>query len=454
MAGAAITDVSTLMSPAAGNIGKTAKGAPQDGFQQILDSQSGRSQSPEPVEDNRATVRKAPGESMKAREEHMLRHTDGRADSGKQKPVGELTEEELEEAMEVLETVAAGILQQLTDTLGVSMEEAQAAMDELGMDDSLDVLQPGQLGELFLKLAGAEDSYALVTNGELYDDYKELMTQLEGALQNAGEELELDAEGLTEVLQKLQEVPVQEQPEEMEIQKPAEETDAGDEQTVEEQPEEMEIQKPAEPESSRTETAGDSHKEEDGGHRETDRGDAAQLIPQNDLTAKQLQPEAQQTVQGASPWDADTQDIMRQIMDYMKIQVRADSSQMEMQLHPASLGTVQIQVASKGGEVTASFITQNEAVKAALESQMLQLQQSFEEQGIRVNSIEVSVQTRQFDRNLEQGRENGRNQEPERRSRTRRIQLDDSFAMEDMAQEDALAAEMLAAGGNTVDYTA
>lgn len=71
--------------------------------------------------------------------------------------------------------------------------------------------------------------------------------------------------------------------------------------------------------------------------------------------------------------ETDTENIMRQIMDYMKIQVKADTSNLEMQLHPASLGTVQVQIASKGGAVTANFIAQNETVKAALESQMVQL---------------------------------------------------------------------------------
>ncbi len=454
MTGTAIADVSTLMSPVAGNTGKSAKSTSQDGFRQILDDSSGREQTLKPSEDNRAVTGRTPGESVRAREEHMLRRTDGRTDAGQQKPVTELTEEELKEAMEVLETVAAGVLQQLADILGVSAEEIQTAMDELGLCESKDILQPGRLGELFLKLAQAEDSYALVTNGELYAGYRELMTQLKEALQSAGEELELAPDELAGMLRGLQEQPVREQPEEL-TPSESEETVSQDGEgwNVQELSGES-IQKSAKSDSESTETADDSRAKEDGGHRTAGREDTLQPVQHNSLTTGWLQTETEQTVQGASPWDADTQDIMRQIMDYMKIRVGADTSQMEMQLHPASLGTVQIQVASRGGEVTASFITQNETVKAVLESQLQQLQQSFEEQGIRVNSIEVSVQTGHLDRNLEQGHENGRNQEPDRRSRTRRIRLEDSLSTEDMAQEDVLAAKMLAAGGNTVDYTA
>ena len=73
---------------------------------------------------------------------------------------------------------------------------------------------------------------------------------------------------------------------------------------------------------------------------------------------------------------------MRQIMDYMKVSVKADSSELEMQLHPQSLGTLHIQMASRNGVVTANFIAQNETVKAALESQMVQLKENFAEQGV------------------------------------------------------------------------
>ena len=137
----------------------------------------------------------------------------------------------------------------------------------------------------------------------------------------------------------------------------------------------------------------------------------------------------------------------------MKVQLTGEVTSLEMQLHPASLGTLQVQIASKAGVMTANFITQNETVKAALESQMVQLKEQFEEQGVKVEAIEVTVQTHEFERNLdEQGR--GRNQqEPERKGRTRRIHLGEGTGADTLEGEDALAADMLAAGGSTVDYT-
>ena len=72
---------------------------------------------------------------------------------------------------------------------------------------------------------------------------------------------------------------------------------------------------------------------------------------------------------------------MDQILDYMKLQLRPGMDQLEMQLHPASLGTVHIQIVSRGGEVTAQFHVQNESVKAALESQISELKENLRDQG-------------------------------------------------------------------------
>ena len=166
----------------------------------------------------------------------------------------------------------------------------------------------------------------------------------------------------------------------------------------------------------------------------------------------------QQASQTEGTQTTDTQDIMRQIMDYMKVSVKADSSDLEMQLHPQSLGTLHVQVASKNGVVTANFITQNETVKAALESQMVQLKENFTEQGIKVEAIEVTVQTHSFEQNLEQGRDDNGSREAEAgvgRRRTRRINLNTAFAEDEpQTEEDRIAADMMSANGNTVDFTA
>ncbi len=458
MTATVIRDMNSALNSLVSAPGRNVKSASGEEFQKVWDQQSGKTGSEVGGEDKGSVAGKAKSEDLKIREEQTVRRDRIRPEESTKEVAGtdgELTEEQLEEAMEMLGTAATELIQTLADTLGVSVEEVQAVMDELGMKEP-DLLQPGQLGELLLKMSGQEDSYALVTNEELYNSYRELMGKLEEAVDNVGQELNLTKEQMSNLVEQLQDM--QEQP----VQQAQEPADMPDIQVEDlRAAEENEAEQPLIPttESAQAQEAGEqttadtSAGESKGDHQMADKGEAQNLILQN-LKAEQFNPEVSQTTQTTmSAWDADTQNIMRQIMDYMRIQVKPDMSNLEMQLHPESLGTVQIHVASKGGMVTAQFIAENEAVKSVLESQMIRLQESFEEQGIKVNSIEVNVQAHEFEQNLEQGRGNNRNQEPDRRNRTRRINLNAAILPEEMEEDEALAAEMMAADGNTVDYT-
>ena len=89
---------------------------------------------------------------------------------------------------------------------------------------------------------------------------------------------------------------------------------------------------------------------------------------------------------------------------------------------------------------------------------MVQLKENFAEQGIKVEAIEVTVQTHPFEQNLEQGRDGNGSREAEAgvgRRRTRRINLNTAFAEDEpQTEEDRIAADIMSANGNTVDFTA
>ena len=145
---------------------------------------------------------------------------------------------------------------------------------------------------------------------------------------------------------------------------------------------------------------------------------------------------------------------MRQIMDYLKWNLKGDISSMEMQLHPASLGNLQIQVASRGGVLTANFVAQNETVKAVLESQMTLLKQQFEEQGMKVEHIEVTVQTNEFHERYQQERGNhSSGNGASKKGRARRVRIDGGSPSLAPAEEETEAV-LSGIDTNTVDYTA
>lgn len=370
--------------------------------------------------------------------------------------------EELEEAMEILGATAMELMEQISNTFDISMDEMQ---DVLGQMELLptDLLDSEKLSSFLLQIAGAEDSMMLLTNESLYGDYKHLMQELSNLLsQDSGmkgmtmEELKAAIEqSLESVNSGLavtgEEEPVVEVKVEMES-VDAEETDAeGDviktETTVAESGKTADNSEALNRQTSDGENKGENH-------RDTNQADRVNLFQQNLKTDVLVQQEAPVYSTGSS-FSMETQDIMRQIMDYMRVQIKPDVSNLEMQLHPASLGTLQINVTSKGGVLTANFVTENETVKAALETQMVQLKENFAQQGIKVEAIEVTVQTHQFEQNLEQG-QNREQSGSENRSRSRRIRLDGPLgteAFDEMDAEDQLAAEIMIANGNTVDYS-
>ncbi len=156
----------------------------------------------------------------------------------------------------------------------------------------------------------------------------------------------------------------------------------------------------------------------------------------------------------------DANSIMSQVTESIRVNYSADTTTMELQLHPASLGTVNMQIASTNGIVTAHIIVQNEAVKAALESQLITLQQTFDEQGTKVEAVEVSVAN--YDLGKGTGSDTDTNSNERGSGRTgrigarRRINLNDleEEDLEELNEEEKLSADMMARSGNSVDYTA
>ncbi len=106
----------------------------------------------------------------------------------------ELSPEEMEEAMEVMAAAAMELMQEIADAFGITVEELQAVMDEMNLKP-MDLLDSAALGDLVIQLGGG-DSYALVTDGELYSKYQKLMEQLQGTLEESAQELGMEPEAV------------------------------------------------------------------------------------------------------------------------------------------------------------------------------------------------------------------------------------------------------------------
>ena len=437
----------------------------EESFQSVWDSQAGADRSNvgqgnsfENGVKSRDNVK--PGEDLRAREHSRKDVGRKKAESVNDKSgMDELSKEELEQVAEVVGAAAGELIQQIADTFGVPVEAVLESMADMDLRPA-DLLQSDNLSNLLLQVSGPESGMTLLTNEQLYADYRMLMEQGRAMLEQCSEATQLSPEELVQATLQMQEG--------QEVANVSAEETVTDEPFVEitavdEDQNNLVIQSGNTAQTQGTDdTATAEEGRKDGaGNRSSHQPDAGNTGNPafQTIQNENPQPQADSVSAPTGTWSTGTRDMMRQIMDFMRIQVKPEVSSLEMQLHPASLGTLQIHVASKGGMLTANFITENETVKAALESQMVQLKESFAEQGVKVEAIEVTVQTHQFEQNLEQGRDGQSRQETDRagRTRTRRIHLGDMDALEISEQleaEDQITVQMMAANGQTVDYTA
>ena len=158
---------------------------------------------------------------------------------------------------------------------------------------------------------------------------------------------------------------------------------------------------------------------------------------------------------------AQTADIMNQIITQASMTITETVTRMEMELNPQSLGRMIMQVQQQEGVVMARLIAQSDNVRAALETQLAQLRENLELRGIRVDAVEVTVGTHEFERNLEEGMAQGQfaqQQEDDRQSGRPRMRNLNRGEIDDVAgeltEEEALAAQIMRDSGGTVDYTA
>lgn len=122
---------------------------------------------------------------------------------------------------------------------------------------------------------------------------------------------------------------------------------------------------------------------------------AAQDISQN--LVQSLQQTFQSTAADMTDAQINTNNLIRQIVDTVKVMSSQTAQSMEIQLNPQSLGRLSINIIAKNGAITAQINVENEQVKKALESQMATLKENLEKQGIKVEAVEITFASHSFE---------------------------------------------------------
>ena len=408
-----------------------------------------------------------------------------------------LDEEKIKDLAEEISEITNQIVDKIKSEFEVTDEEIEEAMEVLGLTIA-DLTKPTELRNLLMELTGTTDSIELLTNVELYDSVKEVTDFASNLFTEVAKDFSLSTEQLTEMIntesfeEALNEVDVSVTSNEAETEadaevvsevtvdkttdaalafensdkananetKPVESNNSNESEEVPIDTEKKAPDKIEKPESfAQSNLMNDEAMNVRSENRKNFNFDNSN---NQDLSLGQTGTVTNQTVNTVGDivetvpsytTGTDTDNIMRQVTDYVKVHISEDVTKMEIELHPASLGTVNMQINSQNGQITAHLTVQNELVKSVLETQMIKLQETFDEQGTKVSAIEVTVAeyslNSQSDNNYSEER-NGRNYG----SKKKGINLNEIGSLDELDEEEQLEAKVMEMNGSSVNYTA
>ncbi len=377
---------------------------------------------------------------------------------------GKLTGLSEQQEEDVISGKIEDVIKELADEFDVTEEELLSAMEILGLSLQ-DLTNLSDMAKLAANLLENIDSIALVTDESLFLKISALSSMVDEAVQQFETQFQLEPEQIEEIFIEVLKGQKQTEPEQTNMAEAVENTALNDAKEVlvsAEKPKDEQgqnkksMESPAETESETQKTTlkveveqvvSRETKHEQSNNFQNSFGQNTEVFANKILAEAVKEP--------VLPPAIDPQSILEQIGEYVKISNKGSLSEMEMQLHPESLGNLHLNVSVKEGVVTAHFTAQNEMVKQAIETQVVQLKERLENQGVKIEAVEVTIASHEFERDL-QNQNHEENEKAIKKVR-RKINLNELTETEDelIESEDVkLQKDMMTKNGNTVDYMA
>ena len=381
----------------------------------------------------------------KATEPIRLSKEENAADSVKEtEQNGTLDEKELAERVA---EVVAQVTQIVKDVLKITSEQLEETMNLLGISEA-DLLNTDVLKQMVLAVNGEQDMAAFLTNGDLLGQMQQLVNEAEELLEKSGFDFEslsslLEDADFTELFENaINELALANTKEEADVL--TEQEAQADVTVVKETQIEFRTEiSEAKTELSENKTDANAEQTESASLKD-DAGFANQFI-------QNLQNAVAEGVKEAAfgtDLAAQIREIANQILEQVRVVVAPEMTSLEIQLTPEHLGKVNITVTEQDGVMKASFVTDNELAKEAIESNLIQFKQMMNEQGIRVESVEVTVSEFTFDKNSEAGQSA---QEEKKHGKAHFVMEEETSSV---SMQDEIALHFMEGGESTVNYMA
>lgn len=354
-----------------------------------------------------------------------------------EKLVSAEAEVEPEKILEAVGALIADIKEILMEAFQVSGDELADVMSEMEITD-IDLMNPEVINQLAIELTGA-DAMELLFQPEFTDTLKNINQEISALKQEVFASFDLTEK---EVEQVLKELPAEQLPTDKEDRAVKVQTDKTQNQQLQNvQTQEAEVQTAA-PKKEKMTDSGTGEKFSD---------QAEHQITHQQAAGNPVLTSVEQAVEAVLP-EVDAENVVRQLVERIEVTVTEDVSSFEMQLNPEHLGKINLQVVAKDGMVTAQIATENAAVKEVLESQIVILKESLNNQGIEVEAVEVTIASHEFERNLDEHQEKEQTGEENQKKRFRFDVMEASE--EELTPEDVIMRDMMLANGNQINYMA
>ena len=338
-----------------------------------------------------------------------------------------------EKELEAIGSQLVALIQQIvTGTLEITEEELGTALESLGLTE-LDMLDPANQKQLLLLLNDVTDISSILTDENLLNSVMELEENLDfdTLLSELDSTEKMDEKDLKLLLNNLKK-PVDEI---LEEDSKAVETNQKAEAPV------IEIVKEGSYGGAAHTGSNDSKEFHDRGEKVTSNQEGMALNQILFDTSNTLAPDELEAL-------TNVKEIVNQIVEQIKIHIKPDTASIELQLNPENLGKVQVSVVEKNGVLTAEFKAANQVVKEVLESQIHVFKENLNNQGLKVEAVEVTVSNFDFNQNGGAATTEENNQNSKRPFYFQQTQ--DVRGKE----SDNVVQSMMELEGNSINYTA
>lgn len=341
-----------------------------------------------------------------------------------------------------VQNAVSDIKEKIKKTMNVSDEDIESAMEQLGIIAE-DLLDMQKLTDLVVALSGNTDSLEFLTDADSVSMLNDILEYAKSVTDNLEDVYNMDIDSIKEMLVSAKD----------DVKQSVVKEDVQTEEQPE-QPEEVSQDELSNVIAQKTKVQADNDNNADD-KQQTHMSDKASVQNENFTgnMAQNIQNAFSEIIDEVS--NVNEADIVRQVVEQIKVTTGQQLSSIEIMLNPENLGKVHIAVTARQGVITAQLTAQNEQVKAALENQMTALKEHFNNQGVKVESVEITVQSHGFEsqQNLEG---NNSEQAGQEKKTHRKLDLSSLEELEesDMTDEEIRAKDAIVNGDSSVEYSA